>query len=786
VSATTDSVGHYELQMLNEVYGYDGNGSMDIVFSKGTDYVQLRLSKTVPNIQAIRANYPNLQPDQKVEIKTANGAATVTVETTTTYSGFHVFEDIGVTNLFKLEGEVTGLIALKNNLTDAASRVPPTGSLLALTIGSEYSPYVFWAKTDATGKFVFSASGSVATPDGKANPLPVFANINNAYIYPTLSIQASGGATATANDTSGLTLYTVTLPNMAIYPPLGADKRTTDLGTIYAVADTTARIVSWTPVTFYDGITGSTATNKMSPTVGATTAVTPLTITFSKAIDDTKAPVSGITLQGYVAGATTLPATQMVSGTAYTIVATGTTNFVSYGAVNNAPGTTFVASGAATGTGVVSTFGVAGGIVYTNVAPALAWSTDKLTATITPAYPFAMGDYVTLSISNWTAADGSAVSGVINSTKPVGSSSAGSVVYFAVQDGIKYIGKNSFTDNYGNAVLAPVAGPVKVFFNVLPVQWDTANTGIYSGATAIAGAVTAVTDTTGNYLNFVPTSSLALNTTYTVQWTKVSDGTTIDQTVSGTLSFKTVLGTQFAAPVLSLDSNALAIAKLAAGSTRQTYENGDTVVYLSWPAIASSDQYKLQYRINPATTWNAAAAVITNAAGSATVTAGTWYYAYTLPVGSFPAGLVSGDSIELQLSASIVSANTLDSLYSTLVSVTDGTAPTASAAAFGGIAQSTNNTAGTTTLWRSYTVALAGAEKMSVPMLATGSTLTAAQGLGSVTYTLNQGHTQATILLGVPAGQTAVGQTLVLTLKDAGGNTYATSSTVATQTMTFQ
>jgi len=793
LTTTTDTNGYYEIQMMNETY--QGGTAIDLVYDAGSGYVQLRLATSVPSIQAIRAAYgANLKPNTTVTINSGVAGASTTVAnvTTDTYSGFHVAQGLAKAYLFKLEGEVTGVMALKHDLADSASSIPPTGSLVAFNLPTSYSPSVIWAKTDATGKFVFSASGSSATPNGASNALPVFAANTGSVAFPatyapSLSIQASGGTTATVNDTAGLKLYTVVLPSLTFVPPLGSDGRSTNLGTLFAVADTTARIVSWTPVTFFDGLSGSTATAKMSPTVGATTAVTPLTITFSKAIDDTKAPVSGITLSGSAGqSAVTVAATSLTVGTTYTIVFAGTSVFTGVGAINNSVGTTFVASGTtAGGTGVVSTLQAGGGITYSLVAPTLAWSTDKLTATITPAYPFAMGDYVKLSISNWTAADGSAVSAVINSTQNVGTTSGGTSLYFAIADGIKYTGKNSFTDNYNNAVLQPVAGPISIYFNVLPVQWDTTKTQLYSDSaltTVIPGAVTAVSDTTGNYLKFVPTASLALNTSYYLQYSKVSDGTINDQTVSGSFAsanvIKTVMGAQLATPVPAVDT----IGKSTA-SGRTAYNGAENTIYLTWPTVAGADTYTITSRIKGTVAFGTSATV--NSANG-TLTGGNWTFAYT------SVAWVSGQQVEIQMVASDSTNASPSSLASALVTVGDTVAPVGGVAGFSAatsVVGLVNNTGVYQPAVLKYTVSLpGGTEKMSLPVLAAGGTLSTA--FGTVSFSLNLALTTATITLTVPNNVDATGKTVVLTLADAAGNVYNSSLItvavpVTTQTLTF-
>ena len=72
-----------------------------------------------------------------------------------------------------------------------------------------------------------------------------------------------------------------------------------------------------------------------------------------------------VTLSSPMATSPNIPAKQMIAGEEYTIVSVGTTDYTQLGAENNTIGTTFYATGASNGTGVVSERNVWVGIPYT-------------------------------------------------------------------------------------------------------------------------------------------------------------------------------------------------------------------------------------------------------------------------------------------------------------------------------------------------------------------------------------------------------------------------------------
>ncbi len=280
-TATTDSNGYYELQMLNEVYslavGAGDTATVQIVLDAGSSYVQKRVAITVPSIATIRGAYGTaLVADQKVYISSTNSTQGATPSQTTTYavatvvpgasttvagaapaySGFHVYKDLGTNYLFKLDGEAVGIFKITTDslLPEAAATLPPVGSLVSFTIDSTYSPSVFWAKTDATGQFVFSATAAATLPEGKANALPTFMkSITSAFAVSsnaaptayTLSIQPTGKTQTTygsssAGDNFGLNgafFNTLNMPVMGITPLMGTEAFKNDFGTLYAIAE---------------------------------------------------------------------------------------------------------------------------------------------------------------------------------------------------------------------------------------------------------------------------------------------------------------------------------------------------------------------------------------------------------------------------------------------------------------------------------------------------------------------------------------------------------------------
>jgi len=121
-------------------------------------------------------------------------------------------------------------------------------------------------------------------------------------------------------------------------------------------------------------------------------------------------------------GTTTVAATSLVAGTAYTIYTVGTTNWTLVGAANNNAGTNFVATGAGTGTGVATTatatLRVAGSIATTGAITPLGVITPRIAsittaATITPTSATADVYEVSALASNTTIAapSGSPVDG---------------------------------------------------------------------------------------------------------------------------------------------------------------------------------------------------------------------------------------------------------------------------------------------------------------------------------------------------------------------------------------
>ena len=115
-------------------------------------------------------------------------------------------------------------------------------------------------------------------------------------------------------------------------------------------------------------------------------------------------------------GTTTVAATSLVAGTAYTIYTVGTTNWTSAGAANNNVGTNFIATGATTGTGTAlianATLRVAGSITPTGVVTpriqAVSSTSTAPNVNIADTYELAIGAG---TIASFPAPSGSPVEG---------------------------------------------------------------------------------------------------------------------------------------------------------------------------------------------------------------------------------------------------------------------------------------------------------------------------------------------------------------------------------------
>ncbi|MFZ4617500.1 MAG: hypothetical protein ACOYM2_15060, partial [Rectinemataceae bacterium] len=226
-------------------------------------------------------------------------------------------------------------------------------------------------------------------------------------------------------------------------------------------------------------------------------------------------------------------------------------------------------------------------------------------------------------------------------------------------------------------------------------------------------------------------------------------------------------------PVVTLNSTAKIIA-----SSRSSYNSGDSTVYLTWPAITGANQYKVNHRVVGAATWTAGT---TATDSNSTVTGSTWYYDLTA------SSLVSGQSIEVQVIASNSNGYGPDSAASTAVPVSDTTAPistTLAASTAGATSGTTNNSAGTVVSYAKKTFTLpSNTEKMGMPIILTTGTL--ASTIGTVTISMDSTEKIATALVTVLPGLDASGKTVIFTVADAAGNAWVTSSTVATQFITF-
>lgn len=454
-NAISNNMGIFEMQYLSQTASTSGAlGGTVWVTLKKDGYTGRRIQVTIPTLIVVSAQTVNVLDstgaikqlvigvNQKTTVEkhidsTNSGTSTVS-ETVieNTVNGFHVATDLGATTIFKLAAEVTGTILLKNLDSDAQSsaRIPAVGSIVALTLpGSDFSPYVFTAKTDATGKFVFGALGKGA--DGLPNPLPIFggnssttssetmwgSTTNGSFIAsPTFSIQEAGGPT----DTVGSAFYTINsatsanaslLLNLSFVNSDGLSPQS--LGTLYGIADHKVRLMSWNP--------GSTATNSLNyfDPLTATATPTPLTFTFSKAMNITN---------------------------------------------------------------LKPTFASSSNYLYNLQPPTVTLSTDELTVTVVPGVAFKKNDVITVSLTGLIAKDGT------NFDQSVLSATNNK---FYTMKGIVPVTAN-WLDAWGKKVLDfGVASDLVVTFNIAPASFDSARTGVFDGAIRVPAVISIVGST---------------------------------------------------------------------------------------------------------------------------------------------------------------------------------------------------------------------------------------------------------------------------------------------------
>ncbi|MEI6386669.1 MAG: hypothetical protein WCQ50_08545 [Spirochaetota bacterium] len=412
----------------------------------------------------------------------------------------------------------------------------------------------------------------------------------------------------------------------------------------------------------------------------------------------------------------------------------------------------------------VGTVAVTGAPSSSTYVVTLAWDTDKKILTVTPSAAFKKGDTLTASYSSFKSQDGALLT---NASKT-----------FTVMNGITLVSSNvldSYLKLTPGIATVTVTSTIDFTFNIDVASSSavtlTQNSVDVPFTVATAAATTGGTDK--KVLRITPVASLLNNKPYVVNAT-VSSGVTGDSAVTiANATFTTVAASTLSTPVVSLNSTAKAIA-----SSRSTYNSGDSTVYLTWPAITGADQYKVNYRVVGTPTWTAGT---TAADSNSTVVSGNWYYGLTT------SSLVSGQSIEVQVIASNSNGYGPDSAASTVVSVSDTTAPISTTLAASTVTASsgtTNNSAGTVVSYATKSFTLpSSAEKMGMPAVSTGGTLTST--IGTVSISLDSTEKIATVLVTVAAGQDASGKTVIFTVADAAGNAWVTSSTLATQFVTF-
>ncbi|MFZ4617067.1 MAG: hypothetical protein ACOYM2_12845, partial [Rectinemataceae bacterium] len=213
------------------------------------------------------------------------------------------------------------------------------------------------------------------------------------------------------------------------------------------------------------------------------------------------------------------------------------------------------------------------------------WDTDKKVLTVTPSAAFKKGDGLSAAFSNFKSQDGALFTTAAKT--------------FSVMNGITLVSSNVL-DSYLASTLAAVTvtSALDFTFNIDIVSYSSVT--LTQGGTSVPFTVATAAATTGGtdkkVLRITPVASLLNNKPYVVNAT-VSSGVTGDSAAAITnATFTTVAASILSTPVVTLNSTA----KLQAGtigSNRSTYNDGDTTVYLSWPATTGANEYKVNYRV---------------------------------------------------------------------------------------------------------------------------------------------------------------------------------------------
>lgn len=795
----TDKDGRYELYFHNEStdVGSSSLGKYQVTLSKDgyTDYV---MDVEVPTIKEIRNAYGSTLEGVETSV-IVNDTATVILN----FDGYHAAINMDYVYLFKLDATVTGYFKIRQNssIPEADAVVPDAGSLVTVYIGEAYQPHSFTAVTDAAGKFTFSTA--------TGNPLPVFTMPMTVYF----SIQPTGAVYEKWSDTYGYAYYSVNVPNLITYPAKDANEtvHSTNVGTLYAVGEIRARVLSSSPST-----KNELDNDNRMPRLTNTTA-TPLVFTFDQAMDPASVDGEDIDIQGAIDGGTdydlTNPALAWSSGnTVLTVTPAqpfkkGDTVTVTFGAdFRSENGNELLAPDA-----VLRTFYVKKGIGFAGASWIDAYNqkstidaddtitvtfTENIAAVDTAAY--GTGLYTLDAFGDPVSKVDASVSFATNvlTINPVRDLSSGETygVFFKVKSpirgdewltesdvevpstvrtvtvtavpNIKLIGANIADKTLAdNSVMnfAAASDITLTFDSPIAATLKDGETP-YSIVLMKAGTpVEAVVTVAGAVATINPAASLKSDTEYYVSYS-VWSGVPDSSNVTDTLVFNTAKGAALAVPAITLDANAMK----AYYSGRTTYNNGDSVVFASLTEASPDVTYDFQYKKSTETEWSDAAEVLSTVNGTSRT------YRITT------AALVSGETIQIRAFAE--ETGCIDSAASNVLSVADTTRPASYigtdpySAAFTGSTIDlalADNTVTTAEAVYACTIALPGSEKIGVVGITPSN-------LANVSYIVsyNTTRTVATITIfvnkAVLTGTTLTAAepsgSLEVSIEDAAGN----------------
>ncbi len=285
------------------------------------------------------------------------------------------------------------------------------------------------------------------------------------------------------------------------------------------------------------------------------------------------------------------------------------------------------------------------------------WSTNGMTLTITPEFPFENGQTITVLFENLRAADG-VWYGAWNTVSSVYDASFD----FLVRDALDLV-KTSVDRPQTPAALTgiPIIDNVELTFNYTLTGYDNVDTylfrdinsnGAYNSGTDFI--VHAAISTETNKLIVNPASSLVNNASY-VLFYSVTDGVTEATDTTTGVSFTTAEAAAAAAPTLALDTQV---------KTAASYNNGNTLVYVKYTKGAVDTTYSYLFRRRTTDEWT------TGPTLNATGYDSTQNYAELTVTG----GVISGETTEVKILAQ--AQGSTQKTASNALAITDGTAPT--------------------------------------------------------------------------------------------------------------